>query len=130
MALSQDGYSFEDCEHGIVQHGPLDTPLIFGAFNGVNGVSIIADEPKAQPISCRAVLQDHATFEDLQDAIDALQYQQGRLTGTLTVTGTVAREFPKCTFAAFDVERVFKDGSGVHDWCCFGRLVWIRRARE
>lgn len=130
MALTQDAYLFEDCEHGIVQEGPLLTPLIFGRFNGVNGVSIIADESKEQMIFCRAVLEDYADLDALDQALGALRFQQGKLTGTLTVSGAIAQEFPKCTFVGFEIERKFYDGSNVHDWCAFGRLVWIRRAQE
>lgn len=128
MALEQDGFAFEDCEHDTLLPGPLRTPLIIGAFNGVLGVSIIADESKEQPISCRCVLQDYDTLAELETSIDALRFQQGKLSGTLSVTGNLAREYQRCTFVAFDVERIFYDGSGVHDWCCFGRLTWLRRA--
>lgn len=130
MALEQDAYQFEDVEHGIVQEGPLTTPLIVGAFNGVLGVSIIADESKEQMIFCRAVLQGYDDLPELDQAIGALRFQQGKLTGTLTVSGDIDQEFKKCTFVAFELERKFYDGSGVNDWCAFGRLVWIRRAQE
>ena len=92
------------------------------------GEGHLIDEPKGQPIACRCTLHDYATHDALQDAIDEINSQAGKLTGTLTVTGNVAHEVAKCTFLGFELERTFYDGSNVHDWTAFGRLHWIRRA--
>lgn len=128
MALIHDGYGFEGARHGIVRFGPLETPLHIGRFNGVNGVSVIADEPKDQVIFCDEVwLRDYETQQGIKDAIDAIQLQQGKLTGTLFVTGPAELEVPKCTFASFECELEFFDGTGQHGWVCRGRLTWLRR---
>lgn len=127
MALSHDSYSFEGARHGVIEFGPLDTPLIVVGFSGVYGVSVIADDHKAQPISCRAWIEGFETLQGLQNAIDEIHLRQGKLTGTLTVSGPAAQQIQRCTFAAFEPERPFFDGSGVHGWVCRGRLTWLRR---
>lgn len=127
MALSHDGYNFESAKHGAVEYGELETPLIVAEFNGVVGVSVIADEPKGQLLRCRAWIDGYASLTLVQDAVDAIQAKQGTLTGTLTVTGGAADTIERCTFSKFTPERPFLDGSGVHGWVCRGILAWIRR---
>lgn len=127
MALLHDAYTFESAKHGVLEFGPLETPLIQSQFNGVYGIGIIADESKVQQVWCRAWIEGYESVALLQAAVDAIQLKQGQLTGTLTVSGPAAIEVPKCTFAAFDPERPFFDGALVHGWVCRGRLVWIRR---
>lgn len=127
MALSHDSYGFEGAKHGVIEFGALETPLIVSQFNGVYGVGIIADESKGQTIWCRAWIEGFETLALCMAAVDAIQLQQGQLTGTLNVSGPAAMQIEKCTFASFEPERPFYDGSLQHGWVCRGRLAWIRR---
>lgn len=131
MSLSQDAFSFLNAPHLPVVGGRFDLPITVGQFFGVRGESHIIGEPYGRDLSCEITLQNYATIALLEAALHHYAIRAGRLTGTLTETlGGFSRQFPKCTFLGFEPgSEPFVDGSGVHGWVMFGRLLWRQRQR-
>lgn len=131
MALSHDGYSFESItDHGdLVSQTPNELPIVTARFFGVKGEAQLVGETYGRDVYCRARLFGYSTAALLKAAVANIRARQGKLLGTLTVTGNLAQSLTEMTFV--DVIEpdpgAQLDGSGVNGWHQEIILRWRRR---
>lgn len=133
MSLAQNGFAFFSHDHGIITpEGPFETPIVTGQFFGVLGESHIIGETFGRNISCDYIMRGYASHGALATDLATLAAYQGNLVGNLTMTISAnTTTFPKCTFlgVVHSPRGAFLDGSGVHGWVLFARLLWRQRSR-
>jgi hypothetical protein len=131
MALSHDGYNFESItDHtDLVSGTPAQLPIVPGQFFGVKGEAHLIGETYGQDLYCTALLFGYNTAALLKAAVKRIRDKQGKLTGTLTVSGNLAQSHAQCTFLeVIEPEPGAQyDGSGQHDWRQRIVLKWRRR---
>ena len=127
MSISQDSFTFTH-DHGVVSESETEVNIVQGKFPGVKGEQHLIDETKGSFLRCTYNITGGANYAALRTSIDTINVKAGKLTGTLTVTGTVAATFAACTFIGFfPTQPPFLDGSGVNGWCAIGELRWRKR---
>lgn len=128
MAISHDGYDFENQHHGDIRPtSPPRLQLVVAEFAGLDGESHLVGGLTGRELTCRYLMDGYASRTALKTATDAIHAQTGQLTGTITITGNLARTIPKCTFLGFVHEEGRYDGSGVNGWFVRGLLIWRQR---
>lgn len=126
MAITHGSFVFTHDHGDVAPFGPLDMAVSIGQFAGVKGESHIVDKPKGRELGCRYTMDGFETRAALEAAIKQIHDHQGE-DGTITITGNLARELPKCTFVGFAHGEAFWDGSGVNGWVVRGMLRWRQR---
>ena len=100
MTIAQDGFTFINADtHGdILPREAFELPVNREHFWGVKGESHVIDSPKGRILDCRGLLYGFATVADLETAIANIEAQAGKLTGDVTISGSMSRTEPDCTF--------------------------------
>lgn len=130
MALSQDGFTFAGLtHHGDIIPAPAETPIVQGKFFGVQGEGNIVGERYGRDLICEVHLTGYASASALKAAIDTIRAKQGKLTGTITVTGNLAQAVTSATFLEVSElpPGVMKDASNVNGWHARCTLRWRKR---
>lgn len=131
MSLSHDSYTFESLtDHGdIVAQTPKELPIVRGQFFGVKGEGALIGETYGRDVECRAHLFGYNSVALLKAAIGRIRDRQGKLTGTLTVTGNLAQVHQEMTFVEViePPPGARYDGSGVNGWHQEIILRWRQR---
>lgn len=130
MALSHDGFTFADLtHHGDLISAPSETPVKTGQFFGVKGEGQIVGERYGRDMVCRVHLKGYANAAALKTAIQSIRDKQGKLTGTLTVTGNLAQTIASVTFLEIQEPEpgAMRDASGVNGWHQQCVLKWRQR---
>lgn len=133
MALSHGGLAFDPTHllHGGLVDGPWDVPLTVHRFPGVAGEDHLTNPPLGRDLSCGVALVDFDTAQQARDWVDLVNARAGTLTGTLTVTGTLACVEKNCTFLGLAVEPPgvrYDPASG--KFRARGLLRWRQRGRN
>ena len=129
MTIAQGATTFGTL-HGAMNEGPWNMPIQTLSVPGAIGVSHLIDETKERQLSCPFRIHGYASYALCKAALDAVDAVNGKLTGTVTITGTLASTYTNCTFIGFDRGQIKYDGSGQNGWWVEGRLVWIQRSRS
>lgn len=130
MAISHDGYTFAGLtHHGDIVSPPAETPVVTGQFFGVKGEGMIVGERYGRDLMCQAHLVGYENAANLKAAIQAIRNKQGKLTGTITVTGNLAQTLQSCTFLEVQEPEpgAMYDASGVNGWHQQIVLKWRQR---
>ena len=131
MSISQNSFDFggSNLLHGVFVPQPADTPIQVYRIAGIKGETHLADKPKGRVFTLDGILRNYATWSLLMADIDAIDEKVGTLSGTLTMSGSVSATINRATFVQREqLSPPRYDGSGVHDWFCRIRLVWVQRS--
>eukprot|EP00913_Durusdinium_trenchii_P028459 g26687.t1 len=111
MPLSHGGYNFlGNTTHGdVVPAGPFELSDVRTKFFGVIGESEIRGEPGGRDLTCRMTLRGYASETALIAAFNEIASKANQLTGTLTVTGNLAKTFGNCTFKGVAKSRTIRN---------------------
>ncbi len=124
MSLTQDGQTFVG-DHGKIMVTRPDSRLQRSFYPGVQGESHIMGAVGARELSTSFTMKGYSTSALLDLAIAAVNQRVSVLKGRLTVTGSFAGVFDKCTFLGFEIED--QGWRPPHQWVARGRLYWIQR---
>jgi len=126
MSMTLDGFTFTH-RHGKIVEGPIQQAFQVNSYPGTKGVSIFADRTKSRELSCEYTI-DGASESQLYTALEAIDAEQGKLDGTLQITGTFSGSYSNVTFTGYARERNAEYSSGgIVGFVQHGRLTFIQR---
>jgi hypothetical protein len=126
MSITQDGYTYPAAVHGKIQATPPDVVLQTSKYPAVSGESHLIGRSGGRDLWTTATLRGYSTPAALDLAIALLNRKVSELTGRLTVTGSYAGIYDKCTFVGFYPDEE-QHQDPYYGWMTRGILRWRQR---